>query len=321
MGCTRVPWRATALYFGLSLMLAAMHGLDVDFGPNRALAERRHDAILAGRGESPYAYRVLMPALAEAAKRALEPAFGPERALAAGYAGWRWAATFAFFLLFHAYLRAWLDEAWTTAGVLLAAALHPATFRFYWYQPDSPTDLLVWTAAGVLTQIRRDRWLFPLVVVGTLNRETAVFVIGVHAALRWGSEARSTLALRCGGLLATFAATFVGLRAAIGLRPWVAPIGELARANLNRLWLEWAAVFLGSLTILPFLGISRRPPELRRLAALLLATYLPLLLVFGRIREVRLLLPLVLPLVPLAMLSLREEVRGEPEVARPGTEG
>ena len=40
---------------------------------------------------------------------------------------------------------------------------------------------------------------------------------------------------------------------------------------------------------------------------MLLATYVPLQLVFGRIREVRLLLPLVLALVPLALLALRDE--------------
>ena len=218
-----VPPRAAVLYLGLSLMLAAMHAMDVDLGTHEAQARQRHHAILAGHAQAPFAYRVLMPILAEGTKRVLESAFPPDEALALAYVGWRFAGILAFFLLFHVYLRAWLDEAWATAGVLLAAALHPAAHHFYWYQPDSPTDLVVWTLAGVLTMAGRDVWLFPLIALGALNRETAVFAIAVHACLRWGREPRRTLIVRCAGLLATFTATFVVLHAAIGFRPWGAP--------------------------------------------------------------------------------------------------
>jgi hypothetical protein len=65
-------------------------------------------------------------------------------------------------------------------------------------------------------------------------------------------------------------------------------------------------VFLGGLLVVPWSGWSRRPPELRRLALVLWLTYVPLQLVFGRIREVRLLLPLAIALIPLALLALRD---------------
>ena len=84
---------------------------------------------------------------------------------------------------------------------------------------------------------------------------------------------------------------------------------ELAAGNLNAGWLAWALVWLGALLIVPFARWSQAPPELRRLAIALIATYVPLQLVFGRIREVRLLLPLVLALIPLALVAVRDATR------------
>ena len=308
----RLAFLLTLVYLGIAGMLTALHGVEINFGDHGKQRGIRHERVLAGTGEAPWTYRVLMPAVAEAVAVPLRALMSDPAAREFSYLVWRFLGIAAFLLLFHVYLRRWLELPWAIAGVLWAAALHPASFQFYWFQPDSPTDLAVWTAAAVLTFAGRDRWLFPLIFVGSLNRETAVFVIAVHAALRWGTEPSRKLVLRCLLLGVCWAVPFVGIRLMVGQRAWVAPIAELAADNLNAGWLAWALVCLGALLIVPFARWSHSPPELRRLAIALITTYLPLQLVFGRIREVRLLLPLVLALIPLALLAVRDaHARGD----------
>lgn len=296
-------------YAGLAFMLTALHAVQVNFGPFQEARGIRHAHVLHGTGKAPWAYRVLMPAAAEALAIPLRTVVPPSTALELSYLTWRFLGTAAFFGLFHRFLRRWLELPWALAGVLWAAALHAPSYLFYWFQPDSPTDLVVWTGAAVLTLTARDRWLYPLVFVGAFNREAAVFAIVIHATLRWGHEARRTLALRCALLCACWAVPFVAIRMVVGRRDWVAPIAWLAADNLSVAWIAWALVCLGALLIVPFARWSKAPPELRRLAFALLATYVPLQMVFGRIREFRLLLPLVIFLIPLALLALRDAER------------
>src|SRR5690606_20120874 len=156
--------------------------------------------IIDGEGRQPWAYRVLTPYAVEYTAQAISPPLERGVALETAYVAWRGLATFAFLCLFHLWLCVWVEPTWAVAGTLLAGALHPASYQFYWFQPDSPPDLVVWTLAALLTVWKRDRWLAPLVVVGTLNRETAVFAIGIHAVLRLGQEPLLRLAARCVGL-------------------------------------------------------------------------------------------------------------------------
>jgi hypothetical protein len=293
------------LYFGVAAMLAQIHLSEIEFGPRHAARLARHHHVLDHTGDAPWAYRVLMPHLAEATAIPLRPLLG-QPAVEIAYGWWQFWATFGLLCLFHRWLRTWLEPAWATSGTLLAAAMHPATYQFHWFQPDSPVDLLVWTAAGVLTVAGRDAWLFPLIAVGALNRETAVFVVAIYAALRWGREPALQTATRTVGLLACWGLPFAAVRWWVGARPWAVDLDDHWLSNYRLEWVAIAVAFLAPLLVLPWVGFARRPIELRRLAIVLLVAYLPLQVVFGRIREVRLLLPLALALVPLAMLTLRE---------------
>jgi hypothetical protein len=96
----------------------------------------------------------------------------------------------------------------------------------------------------------------------------------------------------------------LGLRAALGDHALAVEPG--GTGNLLPLWWVYAAGFLGAVWVLPWMGFRRRPPELQRMAIALMATHLPLQLLFGRVREVRLLLPLAVALIPLALLRLQE---------------
>ncbi len=297
-----------AVYLGLSLLLVQVHAFTVNMVRAPRYRVERHAEILAGSGKSPYVYRILVPRLTEAT-RPLVKALGidnPKQNLEWSYLLWRWVFTFGLLLLFHLWLESWVEPPWVVGGVFLLAALHPPSYLFYWYQPASALDLLLWTAAAVISMSGRGHnWLFPLMLLGGLNRETAVFIPLIYLALRLGREPTGRLLLRTFALETVWLATFVGLRLMIGVKePKVTPLQVLQENLTHPSWFVYALSFFGVLWLFPLLDWRRLPKELKRLA-LALTPYLGLQIVFGRIREVRLILPLALVLIPIALQALR----------------
>lgn len=304
-----------ALLILLGGLLTSMHAYIVNYGENRAMRKERHDRILSMTGEAPWAYRVLSPTLAEGTSRLLEPiAARPIDRREGGYLLWRFAWTAGFLVAAHRLFERWLPAVWALLGVILVAALHGPAYLHYWYQPDSPGDLLAWTIAALLTLQRRDAWLFPLMVIAALNRETAVFIAAIHLSLRWDDEPRMRTLARAAALGGCWLVPTVALRAFIPVERWAGglTVAEIAWTNLTEPeWLGYAALFLGAWTPLALLDLRSKPLALRRLM-LAMVPYVLLILAFGRLREVRLLLPLTLPLVPAALLSLRARIEDAP---------
>ena len=309
----RRPLALLGLYVGLSLMLTMVHAHEVNFGVSQQARYVRHTEILTGEGRSPYTYRVLVPWLVAATQPILQEFLGRHAdVLEFGYVGWRFLFTLALLLLFDAWLRCWLDPAWAVAGTILLAALHPVSYLGYWFQPASCADFALWVLVALLTRRVRFTALYPLVAIGTLNRETALFAVLIYAALRYGKDPPKVLALRTAALTACWAIPFATLRWVVGVKPWDVDLLSVARSNFTGSGWVTALVFFGALWVLPWVSWHRRPVPLRRLAVALTLTYLPLQFIFGRIIEVRLLLPLSLVYVPLALMVLREAVAQEP---------
>jgi hypothetical protein len=290
-----------ALFAGLALMLTALHALDVETRDDyAAMRAERHAEILEHRGKEPYVDRILAPELAELGRRLVTGGgasrdAAPERS----YLAIQFVATFAGLILFRAVLAALYDPPWALAGTLLFAALHPASYRYFWFQPDSPIDLALWLGAAALAvRGKSGLWLLPLTAIGALNRETILFAPLIYGALAWERVPRRRLLRECAAALAAGGAVLVGVHLWIGPKERIVGLADLLRENLANPpgWL-FAAVFFGVLWLLPLLRWRRASPAVRRLTLVLLPCLL-LALVFGRIREVRLFLPLSLALIP-----------------------
>lgn len=304
------------VYLGLSLI--SVHQYAAQGSSNETVHQwrvERHEQILDGEGRSPWVYRVLLPVLAEVTRPLIFAVTGSHRwSLEFAYLAWRWLFTFLLLVLFDRYLRTWVGVPWVLAGVIFVAAMLPPSYASAWFHPDSIPDFVLWLAAALLTLRGRHSWLYPLIFLGALNRETSVFVIAVHAALAWEDTPRRTLISRCAALFVCWAVPFGALRAWRGLAAWAQPLDRLFESNVsNYHWWLWVASFLGAFWILPFLDWRRMPPELRRLVVLL-TPYLGLQLVFGRWIEARLFMPLGIAFIPMGLLYLRD--RQSPERAR-----
>lgn len=311
----------TLLLLGLAGLAAFFHGHQMQAAKNAAKRLPRHEELLAGLGESPWVYRQLTPWLAEAVARVAGAAGLPwDSAVDLGYVVVHFLALSATLLLMHRVWTEWLGEARATAATLWFAALQAPSAANYWFQPDSPLDLTMWAAAIALTRWRLDGWLFPLVLVGSFNRETAVFAVALHAGLRWGEEPMARLGARCAGLVGVWAAVFVGLRALIPASGEALDEGALANLANNLAqggWWLWVVAFVGFAPVLGWLGWADTPAPLRRLTWVSLP-YLALFLLFGRVREVRLLLPMALVWAPVVIAALPRASASSGDAPRQG---
>jgi hypothetical protein len=321
--------RTIAVYLGLALLLTQFHGEVVNWSSRQHKRIDRHVRILEHRGDAPWGYRLLVPYTAEALRTAQAGALpdklpGPKRTralsvpLERSYLALRFSFFFGLFVAFHAWLRHWFDDVSAFAGTSLLAAVHGPSFANYWFQPASALDFALWTGAGVALQRSADRWVPLVLLIGALNRETSVFIVLIYGAMRFGTVSHGALLARMAGLGVLWAVP-QGL-----IRWWVGPLGWAGRgatpvdyltANLtNPDWLTYAAFFWGVLWVVPVFAWKNTPPVLRRLTVVLLP-YIALQFLFGRIREVRLFLPLGLVLIPIGLMWLR----GAAPADRPAT--
>ncbi|MEL6345462.1 MAG: hypothetical protein AAFV53_20305 [Myxococcota bacterium] len=298
------------IYGLLTVLLMQFHGYQINFGEWYDQREQRHSRLVNNEGDTPWAFRIIVPMAAEQMRNELAASDLLTRAQARefSYLLLRFGFTVGFLLLFHIYLTRWVSPAWAMVGGMWMIALQGLSYINYWYQPASALDLLLWLAAVELTLRRQDRWLIPLLIVGTLNRETAIFMIALHAGARYGDEPLADLASRCQVLVGFWAAVY------LGLRTYIHPVGTANRPvikhiqdNLNGEWLGYAFFFVSPMMVMPTLSPRKVPAVLWRIA-LALVPYLLLVLVFGRVREVRLLLPLAIPFIPASLILLRDQL-------------
>ena len=294
---------AAVIYLSFTFTLTFYHVNRID-RPFWVERNEFHQGIINGDFKSPYQYRILSPWLAELGGQALEKALGlssPKASAGAReafYQGQRFIATFLVFVFFHLYLRSWFSHDIAFSGTLVLAGLHLYTFQYYFYQPDSPLDLLFLTIGAYLIRHGEFKgWLYPLTIIGTLNRETFGLIVPLHLA-EFGLN-RKPLKHSL-GLFLTWMSTVLLLRAAFGVRPSFPD-----RPLMTNVYEIGWPIFLYSLAwLLPLIFFKRLPPFLRRAILLFAPPLLAANFLFGKVEETRLFLSLAIVLIPSTFIIL-----------------
>lgn len=158
---------------------------------------------------------------------------------------------------------------------------------------------LVFFSVAVLLTLDGRKWaLFPLVILATLNRETAVIIPLVYWLVtrdKWRSV----------GMGGVWLITYLGVRLVIGPVPSLVSLADILRINLSLYWLVLfglGLVFVGWLFVLAWQGWKESKGELRR-AAYALPVYFAMIVVFGVWAEWRLIISVYPLLIPLAGLT------------------
>ncbi len=282
-------------------------------------AEVLHRALLDGHppegmtwrelGANGTSHRVVVPLLAQS----LSDLTGVE--LRQVYYGIDFSALVALFALLFLYLRRWLPVSWSLVGVLYLASLLPTTYHFFYFHPWDRVSGLVWLGALWGIRERRPLVLALVLAFGMLVKFDLLFVPLLYAAATWGDGPRRRTLQVTAGL---FVATGGVLWLMTSLRPEAAGAGyleharETVAANIAEARQSGGAYAPLLLLLLPAVcGAAYRPaptdahPRLLRWLAPFALLHLPLYALASSFREARAMVPLVLLLLPPALLWAR----------------
>ena len=280
-----------------------------------------HDSIIDRTALSPYRYRLLAPWLAEIAHRPLLASLEKPEALSLTYATFNGIViTFGMLCIF-GYLRIWYQPIPALAGCLYVAALIPLAMADHFFQPWSWLQFGLFPLAILL--IHRQKWiLLGLVIfVGSVNRETGLFLALLYPACcfrpRQGAAEglspwqRWQPAVLAAGYLAIWAVVFLGLRIALGHEPHMRSIAGFWELNVDnhhvRDTILHMFLFFSGPVILAIFGV-RNAPKLAIRALWIVPPYLAAFAIFSVWSEVRVLLPIQIMLLPLALAALTTPV-------------
>jgi hypothetical protein len=270
-------------------------------------------SVVDGTSEAPGTYRVLVP-FANTWLSKLTGA-GPELVWHLTRLAWFFGA----YLSVYVYLQVWVSAEAALAGVAGVAATLPLLHTNSWAHPDSIPELALFTLGCLAVVRKHDAWFAVALVLASLNRETAAFLVGVYVLARpmtSGHIGRSLL----------FAAVCLGIL--IGVRFWrgfehydywqldrnLIFLGLLpAGYDLYKRFYAWFIVALAAPVMAVIVaGWARVPSDARRLvfsAAPLAVTGL----LISSIIEPRIFLPFFPMLLPALMCVLVQPKRSDEE--------
>jgi len=261
-----------------------------------------HRAIMNGTALSPFRYRVLSAWLAEWLMPTVEQSVENVASIAVAYAFAHALVLPLMLLALFRWLCQWVSIERAALGVFMLVAYLPLMFQVWNVSLYAAVEVVFLCLAGTLLVRQPRRWRAGyalLVILATLNRETGLLLPLAYLATqgrcewRWGAL-----------LLALWGLIFVGLRWAFGSAADNLSIGATFALNTGGGQHTQDALFNHAFFVPIWVMVIRHvraaPIMLKRLGWVA-AVYLALVAVFGLWDEVRLLLPLLVLWLPLAL--------------------
>lgn len=302
------PRRLGSFTLGAVLVAVSMvTALNYAWLPGRsALDSRRviHRTILEQTASPPDRYRFLVPVILEAPIAALSGSMPKDVAFDRAYAVFYVVAMVTLLWSLFGYVRVWFTDGQALAGALFVATTLPITTRQHDYAPYSLLEP-TFVALALLCILKNRRLLLGLVIaVATFNRETAVFIVLLYAIAQPLTKSRLYTTAAYAAIWGT---VFLGVRLFAGDAD---PYWTIDKIFVSNLFQPWLALFnitalFGVFWWFAIAGIRKAPPFVRR-TALVIPPYLAVVAIWSIWREVRLLLPLMPILLPLALAYLFE---------------
>ena len=281
------------LYFGLGVSSASVWARLADLD---SLGDW-HAAMISSTAPAPNQYRPLVPWLAEMLRGLL-----PGHNIVTAYSVLRALVTGSTLYFFDRYLRRWFAPGVAAGGALALAAVLPFTYQHV-VQESDPINLLVFTLGFWAMVKERDLLLIPIMLFGTLNRETTAMLPAVYLLGNLGVKPFREVARKTAVLGFCWCLVYGGLRLSYGHRSYYSDVVMWKSNTIT--WYPSRAVLLlfGVMWVLSLVG-ARTGPLLLRRALVLLPFYVALHYVIALVNEVRLFLPWAPVVIPLAWFAL-----------------
>jgi hypothetical protein len=309
-------WSLYAAYFGASWIITGLY-----WRTTIQLDVATIQQMVAGTAEAPFAYRPLMPWIL----RGVSWLNGMDDPVLADM-GVRLLILFGLMLLLRRWMRHFVEPLLADISPLLLGVVLPGTF--FWYWPYDFAGFLVWTACLLALVERRYPLYLILLAIGTLNRETTAFLIGIFAVTQWEALGPRRTLRWTAAQIAIYTAIYSGIR--IVIHPHGGEFVEnhimenlslLIGANVLSPFENWMFMLsgMGFLWLLAPWHWSKKSIFLRR-ACWILPAYALAIFLGGRLAEPRLWntwLPIVLALVGQTLMEFAGRERDSAPSASP----
>ncbi|MBD3272585.1 MAG: hypothetical protein GF384_08640 [Elusimicrobia bacterium] len=274
------------VYLCLTGVNLIIHNRMIDSQPPY-LAKRQelHDQVLNNEAPAPIQYRIMAYYSAELFQRM---GFGFQNS----YLLFRGITIFLAAIMFHLFLSRYFPINYCFMGVLYLLGVMPMTFINYYMQESDAANLFFFLGSFLIIRSRKDAYLFPLIIVAMLNRETPVLIPLIWLFFRWDELKLTQVLIRFFALLATAFGTYVGLRFIYGHHESYSEFFYLL-FNLSSFnsYLYFAILF-APFIVLAYRNRNEKPKFFRR-ALLFVPFFLIFHLTIPIFQESRLLLPLI----------------------------
>lgn len=293
----------------LSISSVFLHFSIVD-NANYGFQQQWYTQIITNTGPYPDQYRVLTYYIAYLLIHAGIP-------FSIAFSILRFVFTAASFFVLYRYLENWLKPVTALLGIFIMAAVLPATYLFYAMQPADPLNMLVFFLAILILLKKRDIWFLPLVIIGMLNRETAIILPLIFLFVRFGIAPVRYWLTKFFTYSFVSLSIYIGLRIIFGIKAPYAPTSLLHYwwTNLTD-WQTWLQLigFFGFFLLFAFQKWREKPEFLRRMA-LILPIFFLIHFTVGYMREVRYFIPLLPIILPFALMNL-EKIQNSNELQK-----
>ncbi len=274
-----------------------------------------HDLIVSGSALSPYRYRVLMPWIAQGLMTLLGGVIPFPKSFILSYTLIDTAGIFLALSCLYLYLREWFKKETALLGVVLAGATMMIALRDHELSPWSWYEAAFVSLGFWLLHREKYRGFTGLMVIATLNRETALFLPLAYLFTRqdikniWNRKAAFQWKpfLPMVGWWGLWFFLYTGLRIGLGWAPHVMELGKLIQLNLQPGTIVRSAIKCGLLFgffwYWMFPGFKKAPAFVRGTVGMGVCYFLAIL-VMGSWKEARLLMPLYPVIIPLGLAYL-----------------
>jgi hypothetical protein len=273
-------------------------------------AETPLEEILQGTASTPYLYRVLVPLLAGL----LKAVFSLPDYSSAGMI-WNYLFIMAFFPLFHGYLKKWFDDEPALLVVVLLGFWLPNSFGFNVFEDF--LELIIFTAGFWLIREKQDQYLYPLIFLAALNKETSLFIVVAYLVSVFRYQDMTGSILKSLKLFTFWLLPTVLLRLIRGIKPYGC---EIFTWPLNLRWLLggfWDSsgnllvfqIFIVFFSLVPFFLLIlfftwKKLDKFLKRNLITVLLYCSSVLIFAYIIEIRVFYPILPILIPAAFYSL-----------------
>lgn len=281
--------------------------------------------VLDGSSGAPAIYRVLAPYSIDFFIRftGLPPLIG--------FVVARLLFIYAALVTTHVYLRQWYSTGASAGGALGVASLLPLTFTDGWAHPDSFPELFLFTLGCTLVARKQDVAFLFVLVVATLNRETAAFLALLWACYRL-SEGRSLATLwRAAAFALTWLVIYVGMRWLRGMQHYdyvmlrdnwanLKPAGPGYDPYRRVFGYFWLVLLAAPAWLAGRSCLAPNTPLFIKRAVPVAGAFFVTCWTISRVIEARIFLPMFPLLLPAVLAAFAAPGTGEPDAAPSGRE-